>query len=137
MLDRINREERLTLGASGEGAMREPDSSDADMLSELSKEAARISRALASLAKPGSGLRRQPVDAQKEAKLSVPEISARFVRDIIRQRRAREQDLPANLFADPAWDILLDLTAARIEQKRVSVSSLCIAAAVPSTTALR
>jgi hypothetical protein len=41
-----------------------------------------------------------------------------------------------DLFADPGWDILLDLYAARQEGKQVSVSSLCIAAAVPPTTAL-
>lgn len=33
--------------------------------------------------------------------------------------------------------MLLDLAAARLEGTRVSVSSLCIAAAVPTTTALR
>jgi len=36
--------------------------------------------------------------------------------------------------ADPAWDMLLDLTAARAESRAVSVSSLCIAAGVPTTT---
>ena len=41
------------------------------------------------------------------------------------------------LFADPAWDMLLDLLQAEIAQLRVPVSSLCIAAAVPATTALR
>jgi hypothetical protein len=43
----------------------------------------------------------------------------------------REQFFGPDLFADPAWDILLDLYAARLEQQRVAVSSLCIAAAVP------
>ena len=33
--------------------------------------------------------------------------------------------------------MLLDLTAARAEARAVSVSSLCIAAGVPTTTALR
>ena len=33
--------------------------------------------------------------------------------------------------------MLLDLTASRAEHKRVSVTSLCIAAGVPPTTALR
>ena len=33
--------------------------------------------------------------------------------------------------------MLLDLSAARLERRSVSVSSLCIAAAVPTTTALR
>ncbi|MGB3753709.1 MAG: MarR family transcriptional regulator [Parerythrobacter sp.] len=61
----------------------------------------------------------------------------RLVRQVIEQRRLRDQFFDAKLFADPAWDILLDLTAARAENLRVSVSSLCIAAAVPPTTALR
>ena len=59
------------------------------------------------------------------------------VRDLLRARRIRADFLPGDLFADPAWDMLLDLLAARLEQERVSVSSLCIAAAVPPTTALR
>jgi DNA-binding MarR family transcriptional regulator len=56
---------------------------------------------------------------------------------MIRQRRLREQFFPADLFADPAWDMLLDLYASQLERRPVSVSSLCIAAAVPATTALR
>jgi hypothetical protein len=59
------------------------------------------------------------------------------VRAVIRARRLRDQFLPADLFADPAWDMMLDLMAARLAGQRVSVSSLCIAAAVPPTTALR
>lgn len=61
----------------------------------------------------------------------------RLVHRIIRQRRLRDRYFESELFADPAWDILLDLTAARAEHRRVSVTSLCIAAAVPPTTALR
>ncbi|MBA4747909.1 MAG: MarR family transcriptional regulator [Sphingopyxis sp.] len=59
------------------------------------------------------------------------------VRRVLRQRRMREQFFPADLFADPAWDMLLDLYAAQLEGQPVAVSSLCIAAAVPATTALR
>lgn len=59
------------------------------------------------------------------------------IRALIRMRRLRERFLPENLFADPAWDMMLDLFAARLAGERVSVSSLCIAAAVPPTTALR
>lgn len=62
---------------------------------------------------------------------------ARIVRDRIRHRRQREQFFAADLFADPAWDMLLDLYAAHYEGRGVSVTSLCIAAAVPPTTALR
>jgi DNA-binding MarR family transcriptional regulator len=59
------------------------------------------------------------------------------VRNRIRQRRKRETLFNAEIFADPAWDMLLDLYAAELEGSDVSVSSLCIAAAVPTTTALR
>jgi DNA-binding MarR family transcriptional regulator len=60
-----------------------------------------------------------------------------MVRAIIRARRLRARYFDAELFADPAWDMLLDLVQAEIDQLRVPVSSLCIAAAVPATTALR
>ncbi|SCW73680.1 DNA-binding transcriptional regulator, MarR family [Sphingobium faniae] len=65
------------------------------------------------------------------------DVSPQQVRDMLRVRRLRDEFLPGDLFADPAWDMLLDLFAARLEQDRVSVSSLCIASAVPPTTALR
>ena len=63
--------------------------------------------------------------------------NAAFIRTMIRARRLRTHYFRADLFADPAWDMLLDLMAARLEEKKVAVSSLCIAAAVPPTTALR
>ena len=61
----------------------------------------------------------------------------RLVRRIIRHRQLRAKYFDAELFADPAWDVLLDLAAARVEHTRVSVTSLCIASGVPPTTALR
>ncbi len=60
-----------------------------------------------------------------------------LVRRVIKARQARSRFFNAELFADPAWDMLLDLAAARAEGARVCVTSLCIAAAVPPTTALR
>lgn len=52
-------------------------------------------------------------------------------------RRARRRYFPADLFGEPAWDLLLDLFRARLEGKRISVTSACIAADVPPSTALR
>ncbi len=66
-----------------------------------------------------------------------PQIDARYLRTIIASRRAREKVFGDGLFSDPAWDILLDLTAARLDNVVVAVTSLCIAANVPTTTALR
>ena len=65
------------------------------------------------------------------------EITAQELRTIIKARRARSEYFDADMFADPAWDILLDLMLARIEGSTESISSLCIAAAVPMTTAMR
>ncbi len=64
-------------------------------------------------------------------------ISATEVRGLIKARRLRDEYFDSELFADPAWDMLLDLMASQIEGTKVSVSSLCIAANVPPTTALR
>ena len=65
------------------------------------------------------------------------EVTPDYVRSVYRMRRLRDDYLPADLFADPAWDMLLDLTRAHLMDSNVSVSSLCIAAAVPTTTGLR
>lgn len=65
------------------------------------------------------------------------EITAQELRTIIKARRMRAEYFDADMFADPAWDILLDLMLARIEGSTESISSLCIAAAVPMTTAMR
>jgi DNA-binding MarR family transcriptional regulator len=41
------------------------------------------------------------------------------------------------LFADPAWDMLLELYVAQLSQRRMTVSRLSEASGVPPTTALR
>jgi DNA-binding MarR family transcriptional regulator len=94
----------------------------------LAAEAKKIASALEALAEVSRQEPDQPGDFV---------IDARLLRSIIRARRLRDSFFKQGLFADPAWDILLDLMAARMEGRRVSVSSLCIAAATPPTTALR
>jgi DNA-binding MarR family transcriptional regulator len=59
------------------------------------------------------------------------------VRVMIKLRRARDRFFGIDMFADPAWDILLELYASELTQMKISVSGLCEAAAVPPTTALR
>jgi hypothetical protein len=102
-------------------------------LRQLSEEVGRIADILATLSEEA---RTEPPPLQEEEGEDSP-ISAGAVRAIIRARRLRDQYLGSELFADPAWDMMLDLFAAKLEQRRVAVSSLCIAAAVPPTTALR
>ncbi|WP_260482181.1 MarR family transcriptional regulator [Sphingomicrobium flavum] len=107
---------------------------DGERLRQLSEEVARIAATLARMTdapSPALGLSAPPPGGD------IPDVSAEMVRGAIRARRMREEFFKAELFADPAWDMLLDLLAAEIAQHRVPVSSLCIAAAVPATTALR
>ena len=59
------------------------------------------------------------------------------IKEIIKARRSRSNYFRGDLFADPAWDILLHLARAELEGQRVSVTGLCSAASVPPTTALR
>lgn len=75
-------------------------------------------------------------DGSSPASPTPDELRGQLRREI-KARRLRERLFPEGLFADPAWDILLDLTLARLEGRQTPVSSLCIAAAVPTTTALR
>ncbi len=124
---------------------------DSIRLRRLSDEVTRIARALSSLSSggisaPGElsemlqsqvndvqiGFAAQPVDLSRSA---LPK--AADIRVMLRLRRLRDSYFDPSLFADPAWDMLLDLLAARVEGDQVAVSSLCIAAAVPPTTALR
>jgi hypothetical protein len=52
-------------------------------------------------------------------------------------RRKRAKLFPGELFADPAWDILLDLYVAQASQQRLSISAACVGNDIPSTTGLR
>lgn len=110
---------------------------EAERLRLLNEEVARLAEVLSQLAaEPASGVRDRTPGYRGEP-VTEPDPDPRTIRAAIRARRLREQHFAPELFADPAWDMLLDLYAARLEGRRVSVSSLCIAAAVPPTTALR
>lgn len=104
---------------------------NADQLAQLSSEVSRIAGTLARLSnKPAPAI--WPVGGEDALPVS-PEV----VTSVIRARRLRARYFDEALFADPAWDIMLELLHAEIIHQRVSVSTLCSAAAVPATTALR
>ncbi len=103
-------------------------------LQQLSEEVGRIANILASLSDEDEGESGDPCQTMRNPGRR---IEAGQIRAMIRARRMRDHFFKSDLFADPAWDMLLDLMAARLEQQKVAVSSLCIAAAVPPTTALR
>ena len=67
-----------------------------------------------------------------------PAIQQQLAGTLYKIRRSRDRIFPdEDLFGDPAWDILLDLVYAERDHKSVSVTSACMAASVPPTTALR
>jgi DNA-binding MarR family transcriptional regulator len=103
-------------------------------LRQLSDEVSRIAATLARLSSAPPAV--EPA-LRPALQADAPSVSSETVRTVIRARRLRARFFADHLFADPAWDMLLDLFQAEIAQLRVPVSSLCIAAAVPATTALR
>lgn len=134
--------------------VRETSGPDQIALLRLSEQVAEIARKLDALSSPAenaignafrfespgpdySGPEDESERSDRLGRARPPLPDPRLVRQIIRQRQARSRFFDGDLFADPAWDILLDLTAARAEHERVSVTSLCIASGVPPTTALR
>lgn len=60
-----------------------------------------------------------------------------LARRMVELRRRRDASLGAELFSEPAWNILLHLFLAGAEGRIVSVSAACEGAAAPQTTALR
>lgn len=109
--------------------------SGSEQLRHLSEEVNRIASMLARLSNGPAATGARVIEPIGSGE--APPVDAETVRKVIRARRLRARYLPEHLFADPAWDMLLDLLQAELAHLRVPVSSLCIAAAVPATTALR
>jgi len=59
------------------------------------------------------------------------------LRTLKRTSDQRSEFFEEGIFGDPCWDILLELTAARIQGQPVPVSSACNATHLPFSTALR
>lgn len=82
------------------------------------------------------GLNREPSSQTDYLTLSAEELGE-MIKGHIASRQRRAKFFPADIFADPAWDILLEVFLADIEQRRLTISCACMAACVPPTTALR
>jgi len=141
--DAVERTAALALALhAGRGGNRLSDiaaDNSAARLRQLSDEVGRIAATLATLSHGPAG--HAPASVQfgspQPSAAPLPEVSREQLRGVIRARRIRARFFAEDLFADPAWDMLLDLMHAELAQIRVPVSSLCIAASVPATTALR
>jgi DNA-binding MarR family transcriptional regulator len=99
-------------------------------LKAMSEEAAHLASTLALRRPAGNG----GANGRGERGIKSPEDALKLLIEI-RRMRLRQFETP--LFADPAWDMLLELVSARAAGRPVPVSSACVAAGVPATTALR
>lgn len=100
--------------------------------------AATIARQVADMAQGLAALADKLVEQPQPVSGDVAEADCiAFLESQFRIRRLRARHLPGLSFGEPAWDILLDLAIAHYWRRETSVTSLCIAADVPSTTALR
>jgi DNA-binding MarR family transcriptional regulator len=149
-----SRAERLiavgrVMGEAGAARLREMGEEDRVALLRLSQQVEAIAHSLdrlshgAAVFAPKLGELKRGYHAPEAGLVSgfgvaqPPFPDPQMVRQIIANRQARARFFDPALFGDPAWDMLLDLTAAHGEGAQVSVTSLCIAAGVPATTALR
>ena len=64
-------------------------------------------------------------------------VLAEAARQLWRFRRERRRIFNDAAFANPGWDILLDVYVASADGERLSTKSACLAATVPKSTALR
>lgn len=95
------------------------------LLADLRKVSAELAQVQERLRLLGGPMERGSVDLVKVA------------RSLYSDRRERDRFFSTGIFGEPAWDLLIDLFVAAQENRSVTTSSACIAAAVPATTALR
>ena len=99
---------------------------------ELGNEAGRIASALAhGSSAPSPFIERGPRGED------VPGVSTKRVLAAIKARGLRVRYFSEELFADPAWDMMLHLFHAELTFRPVTVTRLSLASAVPNTTAIR
>jgi len=107
------------------------ESADVNNLSALAVQAALLAERLAVLATD------QLSDVDPVGLPSTDAKRAGAVRRYVRGCKTPIGPLPDELFANPSWNILLELFAARVEGHPVSVSAACAAAGGAPTTAAR
>ena len=76
-------------------------------------------------------------ETEEAIALSRSKRDLRKIMSALKLRKLQRRIFGEELVANPCWDILLDLYEKKMLDQPVAVSSLCIAASVPATTALR
>lgn len=114
---------------------QDADSKVAGKLFAVATELLAVARRLEAIPSTDGAIQPEPANAHSETDYG---FLAELAREAYEDRRRRSAIFRNSmLFGEPGWDILLDLFIAASERKTISVTSACIGAAVPSTTALR
>ena len=93
---------------------------------------------LLALSRMGSRIEAETATDQQAQHLSPTDEDLRhYVRNVVKNRQSRAKFFDPQLFAGPAWDILLDLAEAGLNGETISTSSVCAGTQVPLSTALR
>lgn len=106
-----------------------------DKISDLSSELQRLAQ-LMDTPEPEPSASSRPMSEGPHGAIDQARINA-FIRDLLRREAKRREIGGGELFGDPTWAMLLDLLLAKFEERRISVSSACIASGAPMSTALR
>lgn len=81
--------------------------------------------------------RLEVTDKESEEPSATPAQQIRLLRQVYNLRRLRSRLLPSKLFAEPSWDMLIDLYIADLQGRQISTSSACIASSTTASTGLR
>ena len=107
------------------------------LLADLTAENGQILNAIKSLCDRVGQIEELLFEGNAIARMPSDEKLATIALSLARMRNRRERFFPAELFAEPSWDILLDLFINQVRGIRVPTTSLCLAANAPQATALR
>ena len=81
---------------------------------------------------------RRAITQRNDTQDEGPELSRRGVAQLLlNARKKRDSIFGAEMFEDPAWNMMLDLYASTLSGRPVTVSDLCLASGTSATTALR
>jgi hypothetical protein len=103
---------------------RHSPNTEAQRLLALSEKVGRVAESLAELALERDSLERTNPSSESD-------VAGETVDWLIRARRERARYVPAGLFGEPGWDLMLHLLHAEITHQCISESQACLASGLP------
>lgn len=104
---------------------------------DLGRELTRLAEKLLHVAKELDGASPRPPVSAEVRDMIDDAVLAAIARTIFRARERRQRQFSPRFLGEPGWDMLLELFIHRALEMPLSTKSLCLAAGVPRSTALR